>query len=896
MKHRLIASLAGLLILITSAVGALAQTDLDQDQTDSMQTEPAQTDSQQAEPAQNEAAQNEPLRTESAPRGTGVARVSLIHGDVSTQRGDSGDWASAVLNAPIVSGDRVSTGDNSRAELQLDYANILRIDERTQANITSLDPKQIQIQLARGLANYSVLKDSEADVEIDAPNLSVHPVRGDGSYRITVLADDQVEVLVRRGEADISTPQGRTHVRSGQMITVRGTGNDTQYQIADALSRDDFDRWNNDRDNTIRNAQSWSRTNRYYVGSEDLDTYGRWRNVPDYGQVWEPAAANDWAPYRDGRWVWEPYWGWTWVSYEPWGWAPYHYGRWFMYDNSWVWWPGQSYGYVNYRPIWAPAYVSFFGFGGGVGFGFGGGFGSVGWLPIGPCDGFYPWWGGYRSRFNTFNIYNYNYRNGGIPPLRRGTLYSNVRLASFDDRMRRGISTVGVNEFGRGRFRAQRVSSQMFRNGRLVAGNLPVVPNRESLLAGQRRAVPPTIGRGGQPERFFTNNRNRQVQTARSFDREAADVRNSIQRDGRFTPIVGNQRSTTSETNARSNPRQVGEGSGVMRHGEPAGNSNQGPGVIRHGEPAGAGSTNQSWRRLGPPVQRPNGSGASTGPSNPGQRGQVGGGNPDWRRSPNSGSPRGSVGNGSVNNGNPAGRMNAPVDRPGSSSAPRGNNQDWRRLDRPSSPAPRSSGGLIEAPASRDRSQRGGSIPTQDRGSDWRRMPTQRPMDAPVNRTQGQGNDTMNRFPSRNSAPQAQRDPGNWRQPAPRSNGRESSRPQLDMRRPIVTPRPSNPGPPRGSYGNGGYSGPRSAPSGGGYSSPNRGGGGYSAPSGGGYSAPHGGGGGGGYSAPRGGGGGGGYSAPRGGGGGGYSAPRGGGGGGGGQHSSGGNNGPHHGR
>ena len=333
MKLRLIANLAGLLILITSA--ASAQVETEPAQTDPEQTESVQTEPAQAEPTQDEPVQNEPVQTESAQKGTGVARVSLIHGDVSTQRGDSGDWASAVLNAPIVSGDRVSTSDNSRAELQLDYANILRIDARTQANITSLDRTQIQIQVARGLVNYSVVKDSEADVEIDAPNLSIHPRRGDGSYRINVLADDQAEVLVRRGEADISTPQGSTHVRSGQMIIVRGTGNDTQYQIADASARDHFDRWNNDRDNTIRNAQSWSRTNRYYVGSEDLDSYGRWRNVPDYGQVWEPAAASDWAPYRDGRWVWEPYWGWTWVSYEPWGWAPYHYGRWFMYENSW---------------------------------------------------------------------------------------------------------------------------------------------------------------------------------------------------------------------------------------------------------------------------------------------------------------------------------------------------------------------------------------------------------------------------------------------------------------------------------------------------------------------------------------------------------------------------------
>src|SRR5258706_830556 len=435
MKVRLITSLAGFLILISSLASA-------QVEDGSVQAEQAQNEPVQSEPAQNDPVQSQPAQSQSAQNSdTGVARISLIHGDVSTQRGDSGDWGNATLNSPVVSGDRVSTGGGSRTEVQLDYANILRLDENTQANITGLSRTQIQIQLARGLANYSVLKDSEADVEIDAPNLSVHPRRGDASFRITVYSDDQAEVLVRRGDVDISTPQGSTYVRSGQSIMVRGSGNDTQYKVADASGRDDFDRWNSDRDNTVRNARSWQRTNRYYVGSEDLDSYGRWRNVPDYGDVWVPSAtAADWAPYRDGRWVWEPYWGWTWVSSEPWGWAPYHYGRWFMYGSSWAWWPGQSYGYRSYyRPVWAPAYVSFFGFGGG-GFGGGFGFGSVGWLPIGPCDGFYPWWGGYRSRFNAVDIYNvhnvYNYRGGGIAPLRGGNRYSNVRLAGENERMR----------------------------------------------------------------------------------------------------------------------------------------------------------------------------------------------------------------------------------------------------------------------------------------------------------------------------------------------------------------------------------------------------------------------------------------------------------------------------
>ena len=51
----------------------------------------------------------------------GVGRISMIHGEVSTQRGDSGTWSAAVLNQPVVNGDKVSTGAGGRAEVQLDY-------------------------------------------------------------------------------------------------------------------------------------------------------------------------------------------------------------------------------------------------------------------------------------------------------------------------------------------------------------------------------------------------------------------------------------------------------------------------------------------------------------------------------------------------------------------------------------------------------------------------------------------------------------------------------------------------------------------------------------------------------------------------------------------------------
>src|ERR1700704_6175045 len=74
----------------------------------------------------------------------GVARISLIQGDVSVQRGDTGDWAAAALNQPVGGGDKISTGDGSRVELQLDHSNILRLGNKTQVKIATLGQTQIE--------------------------------------------------------------------------------------------------------------------------------------------------------------------------------------------------------------------------------------------------------------------------------------------------------------------------------------------------------------------------------------------------------------------------------------------------------------------------------------------------------------------------------------------------------------------------------------------------------------------------------------------------------------------------------------------------------------------------------------------------------------------------------
>ena len=83
---------------------------------------------------------------------------------------------------------------------------------------------------------------------------------------------------------------------------------------------------------------------------DNLESYGDWREVGDYGYCWQPRDVDrNWRPYSDGHWLYTDA-GWTWDSEEPYSWAVYHYGRWARVAQvGWVWVPGTE---------WGPAWVS----------------------------------------------------------------------------------------------------------------------------------------------------------------------------------------------------------------------------------------------------------------------------------------------------------------------------------------------------------------------------------------------------------------------------------------------------------------------------------------------------------------------------------------------------------
>ncbi len=191
-----------------------------------------------------------------------------------------------------------------------------------------------------------------------------------------------------------------------------------QHVVSAAPNQDGFDEWCRVRNRRNDESVSARYVSPDVVGSEDLDAYGTWRTVPEYGSVWVPTVVrSDWAPYRYGHWIWVEPWGWTWMDDASWGYAPFHYGRWVYTGGYWGWAPGPYYGGGWGRAWYAPALVTWFGgdnwgvgigFGGGYGRGFGGG---LGWCALGFGEPFYPSYGGSRGYFRNVNITNTNITN-----------------------------------------------------------------------------------------------------------------------------------------------------------------------------------------------------------------------------------------------------------------------------------------------------------------------------------------------------------------------------------------------------------------------------------------------------------------------------------------------------
>jgi hypothetical protein len=421
-----------------------------------------------------------------------VARLSYRSGSISFEPAGTDDWVNAVVNRPITTGDKLWADDDSRAELHLGPASI-RMSSHTGFSFLNLTDNTTQIQLTAGALRVRVkrLADNE-NFEIDTPNLAFSILRP-GVYRVSVNEDGNSTIIkVRSGEGEVTGGGSAFTVHSREAATFNGTDELFADFNTPWDDDDDFDSWCADRDR----HEDLSASRRYVsddvIGYEDLDDYGGWRQVPEYGTVWFPhTTIVGWAPYRYGHWAYVYPWGYTWIDDAPWGFAPFHYGRWVNVGGVWGWvpCPPRAPGVVYVRPVYAPALVAWVGgprF--SVGVTVGGGGGGVGWFPLGPREVYVPSYPVSRTYITNVNVSNTTVNQTVINNYYNNTTVINRNTTIVNNNVQ--IHQTYINQSVPGAVTA--TTSQAFTSAQPVARNVIRVNEREVATA-QVSAFTPAV-------------------------------------------------------------------------------------------------------------------------------------------------------------------------------------------------------------------------------------------------------------------------------------------------------------------------------------------------------------------------------------------------------------------
>src|SRR5712691_9380306 len=335
-----------------------------------------------------------------------AARIERVDGQVGLNHGldasaTKADWREATANTPITIGDRDYARENSRSEIAFSGRNFATIDANTSLDILDLSQQRTQVALRDGSALFDIGSISSGQsFEVATPCGAVD-LEQPGIYQVALDQNGNAVATTLSGEAQVVGQGGSGRIDKGEVLTIPCQGNSGAVMSrvdagqAGALLDNHFryryprkydGRYRNyytylddpDYYDSYRSAPSYDYVSEYIPGVDDLDDYGDWQYVSDYGYAWHPRVDAAWVPYQSGNWIMDYPYGLTWVSSEPWGYAPYHYGRWAYASNEWFWVPESTYAY----PTYSPALTAFIPIGNS----------SVAWVALGPGDPYTSWY------------------------------------------------------------------------------------------------------------------------------------------------------------------------------------------------------------------------------------------------------------------------------------------------------------------------------------------------------------------------------------------------------------------------------------------------------------------------------------------------------------------------
>lgn len=283
-----------------------------------------------------------------------AVRLSSVDGQVQVTQDGVVIADQATTNLPLFEGSQITTGNEGRAEVQLEDGSLARLSPNSTLTLTKLSKEgsstKTVLVLNGGLA-YFELEPSTAEnsLRVSFDRTSFEP----SGFTVVRVSEDVPPGQMAVFSGNVHVERGsnvQVDVHGGESLKLDATNLD-RYDVVDNIEPDSWDSWNADRDQEL-NAESANQTAATSgsginpaMGMSELDSNGDWYNVPGQGYIWSPYVAQGqgvgFDPYGCGRWVYYPGRGYIWVSCYQWGFAPFQCGSWSYFDAiGWGWGPG----------------------------------------------------------------------------------------------------------------------------------------------------------------------------------------------------------------------------------------------------------------------------------------------------------------------------------------------------------------------------------------------------------------------------------------------------------------------------------------------------------------------------------------------------------------------------
>ena len=186
-----------------------------------------------------------------------VVQLSYVSGAVGLKRPGSTESVKALVNAPVHEGSKLSTSNDSRAEVKFENGSTARLGDLSIVDFSqlALDAKGNKLNhltFEQGCATFHFMPEQQDAYSVKVADATLTP-GGRSEFR-TDLREGRVRVEVFKGSVAVAAASGSVRLGKHKVLEFNTGTTQEAFNIRQGIHKDSWDRWVDMRDTQAQRA------------------------------------------------------------------------------------------------------------------------------------------------------------------------------------------------------------------------------------------------------------------------------------------------------------------------------------------------------------------------------------------------------------------------------------------------------------------------------------------------------------------------------------------------------------------------------------------------------------------------------------------------------------------